>query len=483
MFAVDAHMGAAEARDQDGNKIMMRQVFCAAVLAAGAVLLLAVPLRYAASFPVNGDQTVLPPGTELNEDALDQPRELFRSEVAGGRKSYLVNLGDVAFSSPSILGGVARQAGMSCATCHVNGASNRKLYVPGMSTRPGNFDTTGPLFNPIADNGVLDPVRIPSLRGARYLAPYGHNGRTASLRDFVRNVIVGEFAGPEPSAAILDAMVAYIQDIDFLRNPILGPAGRLTAQAGDAERRGEALFAKPFPHDPALSCAACHVPSGAFVDHMQHDVGSGGLFKTPTLLNADFNAPYFHDGRYDSYDQVVTHFDRVFDLALSAQDRHDLVAYLTAVGDGERPYEHDGVAAQLKEIDDFASVLSTAIPAHDAAVISLVANTVDLELREMIERFPDHKDPSVVGGREERGRARSALKALVLGLRRIDVAAAAGQFDEAATEYRNYRYLTFAAIPTLLRAAEPWSLFNSAVHDAHYGALRQMLRTANKSSQ
>ena len=91
--------------------------------------------------------------------------------------------------------------------------------MPKMSTRPGNFDTTGPLFNPKADNFALDPVRIPSLRGARYLAPYGNDGRMPSLRDFVHNVIVNEFAGPEPSPDILDAMVAYIQDIDFLPKP------------------------------------------------------------------------------------------------------------------------------------------------------------------------------------------------------------------------------------------------------------------------
>ena len=104
-------------------------------------------------------------------------------------------------------------------------------------------------------------------------------GGSASLRDFIRNVIVNEFAGPEPSPAVLDAMVVYIEDIDFLPNPSLGPGGRLTAQASDAERRGEALFAKPFPHDPGLSCAGCHVPSAAFVDHRQHDVGSGGLYQ------------------------------------------------------------------------------------------------------------------------------------------------------------------------------------------------------------
>src|SRR5882757_670647 len=97
------------------------------------------------------------------------------------------------------------------------------FFMPKMSTRPGNFDTTGPLFNPKADNFVLDPIRIPSLRGARYLAPYGHDGRMSSLRDFVRNVIVNEFSGLEPSPVILDAIVAYIHDIDFLPNPVLGP--------------------------------------------------------------------------------------------------------------------------------------------------------------------------------------------------------------------------------------------------------------------
>jgi cytochrome c peroxidase len=149
----------------------------------------------------------------------------------------------MAFNAPGILGGAARQAGVSCGTCHVNGASNPKLFVPGMSSRPGNFDTSGGLFNPKTNNLVLDPVRIPSLRGARYLAPYGHDGRTESLRDFIRNVIVAEFAGPEPAPAILDGLIAYIQDIDFLPNPSLGPGGKLNADASDAERRQQALSA------------------------------------------------------------------------------------------------------------------------------------------------------------------------------------------------------------------------------------------------
>src|SRR5437899_67879 len=150
------------------------------VAAAALVLLLALP-RYATSFPIDGDQAVLPAGSELNEDAVYVPHEILRSEYRGDRTSYVVALGDLAFNSPSILGDVARRAGISCGTCHVGGANNAKLFIPGLSTRPGTFDTSGALFNPKADNHVFDPVRIPSLRGARYLAPYGHAGRLAIL--------------------------------------------------------------------------------------------------------------------------------------------------------------------------------------------------------------------------------------------------------------------------------------------------------------
>jgi Di-haem cytochrome c peroxidase len=450
-------------------------------IAAIVIALLCAPLRIADAFPLSGDQTVLPPGTELNEEALNKPREVFRSEALGGAKSYMVNLGDLAFNSNLILGGPARRAGMSCGTCHVNGASNGKLYIPGMSTRPGNFDTTGPLFNAKAHNTARDPVRIPSLRGARLLAPYGNDGRIASLRDFVRNVIVNEFDGPEPSPPILDAIVAYIEDIDFLPNLNLGAGGRLlSARVNDAQRRGEALFLKPFPHNPELSCAACHIPSTGFVDHRQHSVGSGGLFKTPTLMNANFNAPYFHDGRFDTYDQVVGHFDRTFDLGLSPQDRADLVIYLRAVGDALIPFEQDGVTAQLKEINDFASVLNVAIPAHDNEVIALAVHTVSGELRDLVEWFPGVKDTAVEGGVAERLAARQALKNLVLMIRLMGIDAADGRYDEAAAEYQNYRKLTFAAVPIILKKAQPWSLFNPPVHKAHFDALRKLLQSAKK---
>ncbi len=435
------------------------------------------------AFPLSGDQTILPAGTELGEDSYYRPTEVFHSEASGGFKSYMVDLGDLAFNSPDILGGAAARAGMSCGTCHVNGAGNSRLFVPGASTRPGNFDTTSSLFNHKADNGVLDPVRVPSLRGERFLAPYGNDGRIASLRDFVRNVIVNEFSGPEPSPTILDALVAYIEDIDFLKNQSLDSNGRLTGQSNEAERRGETIFSRPFPRDASMSCATCHMPSAGFVDHKQHNVSSGGLFKTPTLLNADFNAPYFHDGRYNRLDEVVDHFDRVYELGLTPQDRSDLTSYLKAVGDGLMPYDREGVTGQMKEINDFASVLDFAIPAHDSAVIALAVSTIGQELRDLTEKFPDRRDPTVTGGLKERLAARAALKEVVIRFRHIGIAAAAGHFDEAQAEYQEYRKLTTFALTNLLATAQPWSLFDLGLYKSHYTAMWRRRRQSQKPVQ
>jgi cytochrome c peroxidase len=442
-----------------------------------AAATLALAMAGAKSAPITSRESVLPPGTELNTEQLDQPTERFASELAGGKRSYLVNFGDLLFSSPDILGGVARQAGMSCGTCHQQGHNNPKLFIPGLSSRPGTIDTTNAVFEPKSDNGVFDPVTPPSLRGAKHLAPYGHDGRFASLRDFVRNVIVNEFAGREPSAEILDALVAYVEDISFLPNAKLGPDGILTSAASAAAKRGEALFNKPFRHDAAMTCASCHQPGNAFVDHQVHDVGTGGRFKTPSLINADFNAPYFHDGRYDSYAQVIGHFDHLFDLGLAADEKSDLVAYLDAVGDASEPTSRNSVQAELDEIGHLGAVLDTAIPAHNKAVIALTVDVVGNEWRELGEYFPGRNDTSVGGGQSERLAARAAARGMALSLREIAMAAASDDYDTAARAYADYKAQGLAAA-SALKLAEAWSLFNPQIRQAHFAALQRLADSA-----
>ena len=294
-------------------------------------------------------------------------------EADGGNLPLLDTLGELAFRSPRILGGEARLGGLSCATCHPNGGTNRQFFVANLSDRPGNVDVSHRLFNPMADDAQFNPLNIPSLRGIVRTAPYGRNGRIASLREFTRNVIVNEFEGAEPAGWLLDALVAFEQELRFLPGAPIGVDGRLTGNADAAALRGERLFLRPFKLRPELNCATCHVPAGGFIDRGSHDVGSGGAFDTPTLLNLVETPPYFHDGRYATLDAVVAHFDATYQLNLSAGEKDDLVAYLEFVGAAPDAAEPRRLASDLDRVRRFLAVVDFAASAEDRRIGAFAA--------------------------------------------------------------------------------------------------------------
>jgi hypothetical protein len=121
-------------------------------------------------------------------------------------------------------------------------------------------------------------------------------------------------------------------------------------------------------------------------------------------------------------------------------------------------------------------VLAQAIAAHDREAIDLAVDTLGGEMRDLTERFPDHRDPAVTGALVERRMARAAAKDVVISLRRIAMATSAGDFDAATAEYKTYYNLTFSRAMPLMRGTEPWSLFNPTLRTAHDAQRRQMLR-------
>ena len=168
----------------------MNGIACRASVVALAVVAAALAVAPMQARPITHDEGVLPAGTELNDDQIDRPNELFYSEENGGARSYLSILGDMLFATPGIFGGMARKAELSCATCHQQGHNNPKLFIPGLSARPGTFSTANTMFSPHS-GGISKPVTPPSLRGAAHLAPYAHDGRFATLRDFVDHQPLG----------------------------------------------------------------------------------------------------------------------------------------------------------------------------------------------------------------------------------------------------------------------------------------------------
>ena len=266
----------------------------AAVLLA---VLLAAASAAAADAPLESLSRWLPEGSTLAGPLTERPARRLAGEAAGGVLSPAARLGELAFRSPVVFGGEAARTGLACETCHPAGHLNRHFFVPGLSDRPGNVDVSGPLFQPAHDDGIANPVNIPSLRGVAASAPYGRDGRHASLREFVRDVVAVEFAGAEPEPWLLDALLAYLSELAHLPGAGVDGQGRLPADAGAAARRGEALFHRPFPGPGNLSCATCHPPHAGFLDGRLHDVGTGGAFDTPGLRGLADTAPYFHDGR------------------------------------------------------------------------------------------------------------------------------------------------------------------------------------------
>jgi len=73
-----------------------------------------------------------------------------------------------------------------------------------------------------------------------------------------------------------------------------------------------------------------------------------GKFKTPTLRNIEFSAPYMHDGRFATLEEVVEHYNSGgkysstvdplmkklgVGLQLTNQQKQDLIAFLKALSD------------------------------------------------------------------------------------------------------------------------------------------------------
>jgi len=337
----------------------------------------------------------LPPGSDIfDQDPL--PRLVLNFEEQGIDETDLplVAYGDMLFDSAQIFGSPARDLGLACSTCHNRSDVNQRLFIPGASHQPGAIDVDGAFFNPIFNDRRDDPLDIPSLRGLRFTGPYGRDGRFASLHDFSRNVIVNEFGGDEPTPFMMDALVAYMLEFDFLPNSLLTPDGQLTEAAPEAALRGEAIFNTPLAGLGDRSCASCHMADANFLDRQAHDIGSvapayegarAGALDTPTLLGTAYTAPYFHDGSLPTLAAVVDWFDETKTLGLTEAERTDLTAYLETVGAADEPYEAfdaENTAFRLAfaELTTFASTLDTLLPRRDVQHILLLTDTVAADL-------------------------------------------------------------------------------------------------------
>lgn len=257
---------------------------------------------------------------------------------------------------------LSRDNTISCASCHdpEKGWSNADQFATGVEGKKGGRNSPtvinsayselqfwdgrathlegqalGPIQNPIEMNLTLEEV-VQKLNGV----------------DGYRKQFQTVFGTDVTAPNIAKAIAA------FERTVLSGDAPYDRFKAGDkaalseAGQRGMKLFFGK------ANCSACHA-GPSFSDFSFHNIGVGmdaaapdlgrsvvtkiagdkGAFKTPTLREIARTAPYMHDGRFKTLEEVVAYYNRggtanetldeeIFPLKLTAEEEKDLVTFL-----------------------------------------------------------------------------------------------------------------------------------------------------------
>jgi cytochrome c peroxidase len=242
--------------------------------------------------PAGRDQSGDPTPAYTEEERrqlLTEGKDLFFSRTAFGQQPS---------QGPLVFGQL-----VSCATCH----------DPAL----GFADGLTHLVTPVEPQTVARR-QTPGLLGVAHTAPYGWDGRNATLQAQARGAIVSPLemhAAREPTKRELDALAEF--------QATLAVPKALPGREYDPARaaRGEVLFRTPrpvtdptgeFPAGSQLACATCHA-GPFFTDNKAHrglvltgdpvldqgevrPDGTAAGFHTPSLLGLRLTAPFFHNG-------------------------------------------------------------------------------------------------------------------------------------------------------------------------------------------
>lgn len=196
-------------------------------------------------------------------------------------------------------------AGISCASCHVEGMDDGLAWQ-----REGARRQTPALAGRLADT-----------------APYGWEGKQSTLEGYVKHTLV-RLNHPQVRDADVATLSVYIRD--YLEAPSR-PAPSDTALVA----RGESVF-----NSKKTGCSSCHDADTGFSDGARHDVGThdldthaGATLETPSLRLLSLTGPYLHDGSASSLEQLLALTDGKMGQTgkLSADEKDALLAYLQSL--------------------------------------------------------------------------------------------------------------------------------------------------------
>jgi cytochrome c peroxidase len=268
---------------------------------------------------------------------------------------------------------------VSCASCHqqATGFSDARKFSIGAEGHAGKRRSM-PIVNLAWQRSFFWDGRAPSLREQVLMPirdPHEMNEKPENVAEKLGNdpVYQKSFREAFGSEGVTVPRMALALEQFLLTNIsqqsrfdlALGKAGDLT----ETEKRGLQLFVTENDPERGLRGADCfHCHGGMlFTDHGFHDNGldlskadigrmavtgseaDRGKFKTPSLRNVALRAPYMHDGRFATLEEVVEHYNSGVErrpnldpnlakhpaagLGLTDEEKAELVAFLRTLTD------------------------------------------------------------------------------------------------------------------------------------------------------
>jgi cytochrome c peroxidase len=208
----------------------------------------------------------------------------------------------------------------SCNTCHSDGHTN------GL-----DFDTLNDGRQDLSTFHIRSRKKVPTLRRVTHTKPWTWHGWQDTLDDAMVESFTKSMQGPRPAKDEVKALVAYLDTLEYPKNPYRQPDGSLTPAA----RRGQDVF-----RSAKAACSSCH-NGPEFSDGKIHVAGleepddAYRGYNPPSLRGVYDKDPYLHDGRAKTLRETLTEWHSPEAVTgrgeLSEAELDDLIAYLKSL--------------------------------------------------------------------------------------------------------------------------------------------------------
>jgi cytochrome c peroxidase len=437
------------ARPRPARRLIVRAFYA---LLAALFLAVAALSFWPAAADFHGDENTAGAGSGHGGLERPFPAMLMRADnkTSGDKFNQRVELGRLLFFDPIISG----NSDISCATCH-------HPDLGFTDSRGQSMGKGGHGLGPNREGGDVLRRGSPTLWNSGFNYKQFWDGRAADLEEQAAGPITNEnemaakpedvvkklraireyssrfdtaFGGNDGSAISLDSVTKAIAAFERTLTANNSPFDRFVAGDHDAltasQRRGFNLF-----RSGKTRCFECHgmptfnnpdfkvigVPdlAGQPPDYGRSEIAGGDgykrAFKVPTLRNVVLTAPYMHNGRFTTLEQVLDFYakgggpgagletpnldDKIRPYEITAQEKEDLIAFLASLTDESKlPAFPDRVPSALpvvQHIDNPGRALAAKYNAgsHDLAASGVASQTLLVKSGESIQSAVDRARP------------------------------------------------------------------------------------------